>query len=100
MITKIIKIGNSKGIRIPNIILKVPGNTSTVDMLFDEKENKTCSVISPDEMNNNMSTIILALLTTQSHSYPTRVQLKFLNKTGYIVLNQIRTIDTKKLLRN
>ncbi|GAB4221345.1 MAG: hypothetical protein Kow00102_16440 [Spirochaetota bacterium] len=38
MRTKIIKIGNSKGIRIPNTILKVLGNTSTVDMLFDEKE--------------------------------------------------------------
>ncbi|NMB65765.1 MAG: AbrB/MazE/SpoVT family DNA-binding domain-containing protein [Spirochaetes bacterium] len=40
MRTKIIKIGNSKGIRIPNTILKVLGNTSTVDMLFDEKEKK------------------------------------------------------------
>lgn len=40
MRTKIIKIGNSKGIRIPNNILKSLGNTSTVDMLFDEKEKK------------------------------------------------------------
>lgn len=50
-------------------------------------------------MNNNISTIIIAPMTTKSHSYPTRVQLKFQNKTGYIVLDQIRTIDKRRIIR-
>lgn len=50
-------------------------------------------------MNNNISTIIIAPMTTKSHNYPTRVQLKFQNKTGYIVLDQIRTIDKRRIIR-
>lgn len=63
------------------------------------KKTRPCIVISPDEMNNNISTIIIAPMTTTSHSYPTRVQLKFQNKTGYIVLDQIRTIDKKRIIK-
>ncbi|NMB65766.1 MAG: type II toxin-antitoxin system PemK/MazF family toxin [Spirochaetes bacterium] len=63
------------------------------------KKTRPCIVISPDEMNNNISTIIIAPMTTKSHSYPTRVQLKFQNKTGYIVLDQIRTIDKRRIIR-
>lgn len=50
-------------------------------------------------MNNNISTIIIAPMTTKSHSYPTRVQLKFQDKTGYIVLDQIRTIDKRRIIK-
>lgn len=63
------------------------------------KKTRPCIVISPDEMNNNINTIIIAPMTTKSHSYPTRVQLKFQNKTGYIVLDQIRTIDKKRIIK-
>ncbi len=63
------------------------------------KKTRPCIVISPDEMNNNISTIIIAPMTTTSHSYPTRVQLKFQNKTVYIVLDQIRTIDKKRIIK-
>lgn len=63
------------------------------------KKTRPCIVISPDEMNNNISTIIIAPMTTKSHSYPTRVQLKFQDKTGYIVLDQIRTIDKRRIIK-
>jgi mRNA interferase MazF len=65
------------------------------------KKTRPCVIISPDEMNQHISTIIIAPMTTKSHTYPTRVPLTFQGKKGWIVLDQIRTVDkrraTKKL---
>lgn len=47
---------------------------------------RPCLVISPDVMNNNISTVIIAPMTTKSHAYPTRVSIKFEGKNGWIVL--------------
>lgn len=63
------------------------------------KKTRPCVVISPDEMNRNIQTVIIAPMTTKSHDYPTRVRLTFQGKTGWIVLDQIRTVDKKRLVR-
>lgn len=57
------------------------------------KKTRPCLVISPDEMNHNIDTIIVAPMTTKSHSYPTRIPVKFDGKQGWIVLDQLRTVD-------
>ncbi len=58
-----------------------------------------CVIISPDEMNKNVSTVIIAPMTTQSHFYPTRIPLKFTGKDAWIVLDQLRTVDRKRLTK-
>ena len=63
------------------------------------KKTRPCVIISPNEMNKFISTIIIAPMTTKSHNYPTRVSVQFQNKKGWIVLDQIRTIDKKKLIK-
>ena len=63
------------------------------------KKTRPCLVISPDEMNDNLQTVIIAPMTTKSHDYPTRVSTAFQNKTGWIVLDQIRTVDKKRLTK-
>lgn len=63
------------------------------------KKTRPCLVISPDEMNRNVQTIIIAPMTTKSHKYPTRVPVTFQNKKGWIVLDQIRTIDNKRIIK-
>jgi mRNA interferase MazF len=61
------------------------------------KKVRPCAVLSPDEMNFNIDTIIIAPMTTKSRSYPTRVKITFEKKPGWIVLDQIRTIDKIRL---
>jgi len=63
------------------------------------KKSRPCVIISPDEMNKHIATVIIAPMTTQSHDYPTRVRVKFQNREGWIVLDQIRTIDKRRLIK-
>ena len=63
------------------------------------KKARPCVIISPDEMNKNISTVIIAPMTTQSHFYPTRIPLKFTEKEAWIVLDQLRTVDRKRLIK-
>ena len=63
------------------------------------KKTRPCLVISPDEMNQNIQTIIIAPMTNKSHKYPTRVPVTVQNKKGWIVLDQIRTVDNKRLIK-
>lgn len=56
-------------------------------------------IISPDEMNRHIGTVIVAPMTTTSREYPTRVQVKFQGKSGQIVLDQIRTVDKTRLVK-
>jgi mRNA interferase MazF len=56
-------------------------------------------IISPNEMNHNISTIIIAPLTSKLRKYPTRVPCKVEGKQGQIVLDQIRTIDKSRLIK-
>ena len=63
------------------------------------KKSRPCVVISPNEINAHIATVIIAPMTTKSYNYPTRIALKFQNKNGWIVLDQIRTVDKKRLVK-
>lgn len=63
------------------------------------KKTRPCVIISPNEMNRNISTIIIAPLTSRLRSYPTRVPCKVAGKQGQIVLDQIRTVDKSRLIK-
>jgi mRNA interferase MazF len=63
------------------------------------QKTRPCLVISPDDMNQYLSTVIVAPMTTKGRSYPTRVSIRFQRKTGRIVLDQIRTVDKTRLVR-
>lgn len=63
------------------------------------KKTRPCLVISPDEMNAHIATVIVAPMTTKGRDYPTRVGCRFQGKDGQIVLDQIRTIDKTRLMR-
>jgi len=60
---------------------------------------RPCVVISPDEMNHHIGTVIVAPMTTKVRSHPTRVSCTFQGKTGRIVLDRLRTVDTTRLVR-
>ena len=68
-------------------------------MLFRSKKTRPCVVISPDEMNRYIATVIIAPMTTKGRTYPTRVACQFQGKDGQIVLDQIRTIDKTRLVK-
>lgn len=63
------------------------------------KKIRPCVVLSPDEMNRNIETVIIAPMTSLSHMYPTCVPVRFKGKEGWIVLDQIRTVDRKRLIK-
>ncbi len=60
---------------------------------------RPCLIISPDEMNDHIATVIIAPMTTKSHDYPTRVMCRFEGRDGQIVLDQIRTVDKSRLVK-
>jgi mRNA interferase MazF len=60
---------------------------------------RPCVIISPDDMNKYIATVIIAPMTTKSRKYPTRIGIDFQNKAGWIVLDQIRAIDKKRLIK-
>lgn len=63
------------------------------------KKTRHCVIISPDEMNKYLNTVIIAPMTTQSKKYPTRIEVKHDNKKGWIVIDQIRTIDKQRIYK-
>ena len=63
------------------------------------KKTRPCVVISPNEMNFNINTVIIAPMTSSSRKYPTRVPIEFQGKRGQIVLDQIRTVDKIRLIK-
>jgi len=63
------------------------------------QKTRPCVVISPDEMNRHIGTVIVAPMTTKGRPYPTRIPLRFQRKSGQIVLDQIRTVDKTRLVR-
>jgi len=63
------------------------------------KKTRPCLVISPDEMNRWIRTVIVAPMTTKGREYPTRVVCQFQGKDGQIVLDQVRTVDKARLIR-
>ncbi|OJW53918.1 MAG: transcriptional regulator [Alphaproteobacteria bacterium 41-28] len=63
------------------------------------QKTRPCVIISPDEMNRPLKTIIVAPMTSQLKDYPTRVYVKFQGKEGEIVLDQIRTVDKSRIIK-
>ncbi|MEH2022967.1 type II toxin-antitoxin system PemK/MazF family toxin [Nostoc sp.] len=63
------------------------------------QKTRPCVIISPDEMNRYIATVIVAPMTTKGQSYPTRVACQFQGKDGQIVLDQIRTVDKNRLVK-
>ncbi|MEM6591229.1 MAG: type II toxin-antitoxin system PemK/MazF family toxin [Cyanobacteria bacterium P01_C01_bin.73] len=63
------------------------------------RKTRPCVVVSPDEINHTISTVIVAPMTTKGRTYPTRVPCKFDGKKGQIVLDQIRTVDKRRLVK-
>ena len=63
------------------------------------KKTRSCVIISPDEMNRFLRTIVIAPMTSQSKDYPTRVRIKQKNKDGWIVIDQLRTIDKQRIIK-
>jgi mRNA interferase MazF len=63
------------------------------------RKTRPCLILSPDEMNRHIATVIVAPMTTQGRSYPTRVACRFQGKDGQIVLDQLRTVDKVRLVR-
>ena len=63
------------------------------------QKTRPCVVISPDEINHNLSTIVIAPMTSTSRNYPTRVKVKHNNRDGFVVIDQIRTIDKRRIIK-
>lgn len=63
------------------------------------KKTRPCIIISPNEMNKHLQTIVIAPMTSSSKPYPTRVEVKHNKTKGWIVLDQIRTVDRQRIVR-
>jgi mRNA interferase MazF len=63
------------------------------------KKTRPCLVVSPDEINHNIRTVIVAPMTTRGQSYPTRVPCRFQRRNGQVVLDQIRSVDRSRLVK-
>jgi mRNA interferase MazF len=64
------------------------------------QKTRPCLIISPDEMNRHIRTVIIAPLTSVRRDYPSRVDITFQRKTGQVVLDQIRTVDKARLVKH
>lgn len=63
------------------------------------RKTRPCVVVSPDELNEHLSTFIVAPMTTGGHAYPFRIACRFQKKDGYVVLDQLRTVDRRRLVK-
>ncbi len=62
-------------------------------------KTRPCVIVSPDELNAHLHTVIIAPMTTGGHGYPFRVKCQFQRKSGHVVLDQLRTVDVRRLVR-
>ena len=63
------------------------------------RKTRHCVVLSPDELNQHLRTVIVAPMTTGGHAYPWRVACRFQSRSGFVVLDQLRTVDTERLVK-
>ena len=71
----------------------------SLDPTVGREIRKPCLIVSPDEMNHHIRTVIVAPITTKGQPYPTRVACRFQGTNGQVVLDQIRTVDRARLIR-
>ena len=62
------------------------------------RKTKPCLVVSPDELNMHLRTVVVAPMRTGGHEYPWRVPCRFQQRTGFVVLDQLRTVDRERLV--
>lgn len=65
----------------------------------DPKNTRPAVVVSPDELNRNVETAIIAPLSATKARYPTRIPVDFLNETRYVILDQLQTVDRSRLVK-
>ncbi len=63
------------------------------------RKTRPCLVVSPDELNRYLPTVIVAPMTTRGHAYPWRIACRFRNQNGFVALDKLRTIDTDRLVK-
>lgn len=63
------------------------------------KKTRPCLVVSPDELNQHLRTVIVAPMTTAGQAFPWRVPCRFQNRSGFVVLDQLRTVDSERFLK-
>ncbi len=63
------------------------------------KKTRPCVIISPDEINRNLNTVVIAPMTTTLRKYPTRIRVTQNDKVGFVVVDQIRTIDKRRIIK-
>jgi mRNA interferase MazF len=63
------------------------------------QKTRSCVVVSPDELNQYLRTVIVAPMTTGGRAYPWRVPCRFQRRSGFVALDQLRTVDAERLLR-
>ena len=63
------------------------------------RKTRPCLVVSPDELNRHLRTAIIAPMTTGGQAYPWRVPCRFQRQSGFVALDQVRTVDTERLLK-
>lgn len=63
------------------------------------RKTRPCLIVSPDEMNRHIRTVIVAPMTTAGRAYPTRIACRFQGKDGQVVLDQLRTVDRERLVK-
>jgi len=63
------------------------------------QKTRPCVIVSPDELNAHLRTVIVAPMTTRGRTYPWRIRCRFQNRTGYVVLDQLRTVDRERLVK-
>ena len=64
------------------------------------RKTRPCVIISPDEMNRPLQTVIIAPITSKSKEYPTRVKINFQGNENWVVIDQIRTIDKRRITKS
>jgi mRNA interferase MazF len=63
------------------------------------QKTRPCVIVSPDELNEHLRTVIVAPMTTAGRAYPWRIRCKFQRRSGYVVLDQVRTVDRERLVK-
>lgn len=63
------------------------------------QKTRPCVVISPDELNAHLRTVMVAPMTTAGRAYPWRIRCRFQKRSGYVVLDQLRTVDRERLVK-
>jgi mRNA interferase MazF len=65
----------------------------------DIRKRRPCLIVSPDELNQHLRTVVVAPMTTSGHACPWRVPCRFRRRSGYVALDQLRTVDTERLVK-